>query len=83
MDTIKKIEPVNSLKDVQHFLDFANFYRHFIKDNSKIILLMTNSTSLSANDWQTSPEIEKAQKQLVTAFTTAPLLRHFDPKTPR
>ena len=82
VDTIKKIEPVNSLKDVQHFLGFANFYRRFIKDNSKIILPMTNSTSLNANNWQTSPEIEKAQKQLVEAFTTAPVLRHFNPKTP-
>ena len=82
VDTIKKIEPVNSLKDVQHFLGFANFYRRFIKDYSKIILPMSNSTCLSANEWQTSPEIEKAQKQLVTAFTTAPVLRHFDPKEP-
>ena len=81
VDTIKKIEPVNSLKDVQHFLGFANFYRRFIKDYSKIILPMTNSTSLSANDWQNTPEIEKAQKQLVTAFTTGPVLRHFDPET--
>ena len=81
VETIKKIEPVNSLKDVQHFLGFANFYRRFIKDYSKIILPMTNSTSLSTNDWQQTPEIEKAQKQLVSAFTTTPVLRHFDPET--
>ena len=41
----KKIETVNSLKDVQHFLGFANFYRRFIKNYSKITLPMTNSTS--------------------------------------
>ena len=82
VDTIKKIEPVKSLQDVQHFLGFANFYRRFIKDYSKIILPMTNSTSLSGNDLQPTPEIEKAQKQLVPAFTTAPVLRHFDPETP-
>ena len=50
VETLKKIEPVNSLKDVQHFLRFANFYRRFIKDYRKIILPMTNSTSLNAND---------------------------------
>ena len=77
VDTIKKIEPVNFLKDVQHFLGFANFYSRFIKDYCKIILPMTNSTSLNANDWQKTPEIEKAPKQLVTAFKTAPVLRHF------
>ena len=80
--TLKKIERVKTLKDVQHFLGFANFYRRFIKNYSKIILPMTNSTALNANEWQTSPEIEKAQKQLVEAFTTAPVLRHFDPNIP-
>ena len=79
VETLKKIEPVNSLKDAQHLLGFANFYRRFIKDYSKIILSITNSTSLEAKDWQTSHEIKQAQKQLVTVFTTAPVLRHFDP----
>ena len=27
VETLKKIEPVKSLKEVQHFLGFANFYR--------------------------------------------------------
>ena len=78
--TLKKIEPVKTLKDVQHYLGFANFYRHFMKDYSKIILPMTNSTSLEKHEWQSTPEIEQAQKQLVQAFTTAPVLRHFDPE---
>ena len=65
VETVKRIEPVNSLKDVQHFLGFANFYRRFIKEYSKIILPMTNSTSLDNKDWQTTPEIEEVQKQLV------------------
>ena len=77
--TLKKIEPVKTLKDAQHLLGFANFYRRFIKDYSKIILPITNSMFLEANKWQTSPEIKQAQRQLVTAFTTAPVLRHFDP----
>ena len=82
METLKKIEPVGSLKDVQHFLGFANFYRRFIRDYSKIILPITNSTSLAKQDWQSTPEIEQAQKQLVQAFTTVPVLRHFDPEEP-
>ena len=79
VETLMKIEPVNSLKDAQHLLGFDNFYRRFLKDYSKIILPITNSMSLTANDWQTSPDIEQVQKQLVTAFTTALVLRHFDP----
>ena len=80
VQTLKRIEPVKSLKEVQHFLRFSNFYRCFIKDYSKIIHPMTNSTSLEKHEWQSTPEIEQAQKQLVRAFTTTPVLRHFDPE---
>ena len=82
VETLKKIEPVKTLKDVQHFLGFANFYRRFINDYSKIIHPMTNSTSLEKHEWQSTSEIEQAQKQLVQAFTTAPVLSHFDPEEP-
>ena len=58
VETLKKIKPVNSLKDVQHFLGFANFYRRFMKDYSKITLPMTNCTSLEKHKWQSTPEIE-------------------------
>ena len=50
VQTLKKIKPVKSLKEVQHFLGFANFYRCFIKDYCKIILPMTNSTSLNKHE---------------------------------
>ena len=82
VETLNRIEPVKSLKDIQHFLGFANFYRRFNKDYSKIILPMTNSTSLVKHEWQSTSEIEQAQKQLVHAFITAPVLRHFNPEEP-
>ena len=82
VQTLKKIKQVNSPKNAQHHLRFANFYRRFIKDYSKIILPITNSTSLPANKWQIFPKIKQAHQQLVTAFTTAPVLRHFDPGEP-
>ena len=82
VQTLKKIEPVKSLKEVQHFLGFPNFYRRFIKDYSKINLPMTNSTSLEKYEWQSTPDIEQAQKQLVHAFTTMPVLQHFDQEEP-
>ena len=74
VQTLKKIKPVKSLKEVQYFLGFANFYRRFIKDYSKIILPITNSTSLEKHKWQSTPEIEQAQMQLVQDFTSAPEL---------
>ena len=42
-------------------------------------LPLTNSTSLSANEWRCTPEIEAAQEKLVKLFTTALVLKHFDP----
>ena len=39
---------------------------------------MTNSTSLSKQEWQSTPEIEKAPQNLVTAITTAPVLKPFN-----
>ena len=79
---LKKIEPVKSLKEVQHFLGLANLYRCFFKDYSMIILPMTNSTSFKKHEWQFTPEIKQAQKHLVQAITSAPVLRHFDPDEP-
>ena len=82
VETLKKIQSLETLKDVQHFLGFANFYRCFIKDYAKIILPKTNSTSLEKHEWQSTLEIEQAQKQLVQSFKSAPVLRHFDAEEP-
>ena len=43
---------------------------------------MTNSTYLEKHEWQSTPEIEQAQKRLIQSFTTAPILRHFDLEEP-
>ena len=80
VETIQKIEPVQSLKDVQHFLGFANFYRRFIKDDSKIILPLTNTTSLSKQEWQSTPVIKQAQRNMVPDFTTEHIFRHYGPE---
>ncbi|MBW0529377.1 hypothetical protein O181_069092 [Austropuccinia psidii MF-1] len=66
---------------LQSFLGFANFYRCFIKNYSKKI---TSLTSLLKKD---SPFIfnEEALSQfqsLKEAFTTAPILSHFNPSLP-
>ena len=58
VETLKKIEAVKSLLEVQHFLGFGNFYRYFIQDYSMIILAMTNSTTLEKHEWKSTPEIE-------------------------
>ena len=64
---------------MRHFIGFANFYRQFIENFSKVALPSTNSTPLPANEWRRTPEIEAAQKKPVELFTTAPVLKHLDP----
>ena len=62
---------------MQRFLEFAGFYRRFIRDYSRVVLPLTRLTGEHVPfDW--SPECEAAFNTLKTAFTTAPVLHHFD-----
>ena len=58
---------------------FANFYRKFIKNYSKICLPLTNSTALKPSDWRQTLEILASQRTLIQAFTSTPILKHFVP----
>jgi len=69
------------LKDVQSFLGFANFYRRFIKGYSDIVSPLTALTKKGQGKhvpfvW--GPAQQDAFDRLKTAFTTAPILAHFD-----
>ncbi|MBW0511685.1 hypothetical protein O181_051400 [Austropuccinia psidii MF-1] len=73
-------QPKN-IKSLQSFLVFANFYHHFIKNYSKKISALTFFLK------KDSPFIfnEEALSQfeiLKEAFTTAPILSHFNPSLP-
>ena len=67
-----------SVKDVQSFLGFANFYRRFIKDYAKIAQPLTNLLRKDT-PFKIDTNVEAAFSHLKTLFTSAPLLRHFDP----
>lgn len=66
-----------SVKDLQKFLGFANFYRRFIKDFSKICRPLNDLLRKGIN-WEWLPQHETAFLNLKTAFTTAPVLAYFD-----
>ena len=76
---LKEIDPFNTVKETQYFPGFANFYRRFIKDYSKIVLPLTNSMAHDKKEWQTTLEIEKAQKQLIDVLTSARVVKYFNP----
>ncbi|MBW0489685.1 hypothetical protein O181_029400 [Austropuccinia psidii MF-1] len=73
--------PPQNLKALQSFLGFANFYRHFIKNYSKNISSLTSflkkDSCFSLNE-----EALIQFHQLKEAFTTAPVLSHFNPSLP-
>jgi hypothetical protein len=70
-----------TVKEVQSFLGFANFYRQFIKDYSKIAAPLTELTKKDkVFEW--SAEAEEAFQELKICFSTEPILVIFDPKKP-
>jgi hypothetical protein len=72
-----------SLRDIQVFLGFANYYRKFIKNYSAVVSPITKLTRKETKDnWKWTDEAETAFQKLKEMFTTGPILRHFDPKLP-
>lgn len=66
-------------KQLQRFLGFANFYRRFIRDYSKIAAPLHALTSVKIKfSW--NEQAEKAFSRLKTLFSTAPVLRSPDPQ---
>ena len=79
--TIMEWETPANVKDVQSFLGFANFYRRFIQDYSKIVAPLTALTRKDMK-FNFSDSCQQAFRHLKERFTTAPILRHFDPDLP-
>jgi hypothetical protein len=68
-----------TVKEIQSFLGFANFYRRFIKGFSKIVAPITRLLKKEVKfDW--NEEAEQAFQQLKIAFTSDPILTHFEEK---
>jgi hypothetical protein len=81
VEAVKDWPVPQHLKDVQAFLGFANYYRRFIFAYSKKVAPMTALTRKDT-PFVWSPDCQKAFEELKEAFTSAPILRHFDPDRP-
>ncbi|KAK3545143.1 hypothetical protein QTP70_001464 [Hemibagrus guttatus] len=68
-----------TVKELQWFLGFANFYRRFIQNYSSIANPLTSLLRNKPKSLAWSPAVEEAFNILKKAFTTAPLLIHPDP----
>ena len=68
---------LNNLFEVQQFLGFCNYYRRFIPKYSEKAEPLTRLTKKD-EPFVWGSEQQLAFETMVTAFTTAPALRHFD-----
>jgi hypothetical protein len=66
-----------NVKDVQSFLGFANFYWCFVQGYSNIVAPMTRLTRKNTH-FVWSDKCSWSFESLKQAFTTAPVLQHFD-----
>ncbi|KAH0604570.1 uncharacterized protein H6S33_006947 [Morchella sextelata] len=76
---IQEWKTPTSVYDIKVFLGFANFYRRFIRDYSKVVSPMMNLLKKDAQ-FVWTPAADHAFNQLKETFTTAPILKHFDPE---
>lgn len=66
-----------SVKDIQKFRGFANFYRRFIKDFAKITCPLDRL--MGKVPWQWGTEEQEAFDQLKKQFVSSPVLAIYDP----
>ena len=70
-------ETSTCVKDIQAFVDFANFYQYFVQEFSKVV---TPLIALVRKDilFKWTEECQKSFELLKERFTTALILVHFD-----
>ncbi|EDN10041.1 hypothetical protein HCAG_05844 [Histoplasma mississippiense (nom. inval.)] len=84
VSTIVEWPTPKSIKEVQSFLGFANFYRRFIKSFSSIAAPLFELTKGSKKGerkatFMWTESAQSAFNELKSRFLRAPLLAHFDP----
>jgi len=81
----KKVESIKwwkapaSVKDIQIFIGFANFYRRFIKSFSAICTPITNLVKGDPKKFSWGKEQQEAFENLKRRFISAPILCHSYP----
>ena len=82
--TIVEWPEPETFTQVQQFLGFANFYRRFVYCYLKVVAPLTNLLVGSVKGKKVGPFVfpqaaRDAFSAIKLAFTTAPMLQHFDP----
>ncbi|KAK3506210.1 hypothetical protein QTP70_002182 [Hemibagrus guttatus] len=71
-----------SVRELQRFLGFANFYWRFIRNYSSVAGPLTSLLRGKPKKLTWTDPARSAFQQLKNCFTTAPILRHPDPDLP-
>ncbi|KAI2668646.1 Transposon Tf2-9 polyprotein [Labeo rohita] len=71
-----------TVKTLQKFLGFSNFYRRFINNYSTIASPLTSMLKGKPKTLTWTPEAIQAFQQLKQSFISAPILAHLDPQLP-
>ena len=74
IDIISNLPPPTNIKDIRSFLGHASFYRHFIKDFSKVAHSMTTLLEKDT-PFHFSPQCHSSFQTLKMALTTAPIIQ--------
>ncbi len=82
VEAVKSWPTPTTVKELQRFLGFANFYRRFIQNYSSITSPLTSLLRGKPKSLSWTPAAEEAFNSLKQAFTSAPLLVYPDPEIP-
>lgn len=82
VEAIRNWPTPTTIKELQRFLGFSNFYRRFIHNYSTITSPLTSLLRNKPKSLSWTPSATTAFNTLKLAFTTAPLLVHPDPDKP-
>jgi len=81
ISTITEWPTPTNVHDIQVFLGFANFYHRFVDGFLRIVSPITILLRKSRR-FHWSSEAQSTFDELTRRFTTAPVLKHFDPELP-
>ncbi len=82
VEAIKTWPQPTTIKELQRFLGFSNFYRRFIQNYSTLTNPLTNLLRNKPRSLSWSIAAKEAFQKLKTSFTQAPILVHPDPERP-
>jgi hypothetical protein len=81
VQAVREWQAPTNVKEVQGFIGFANYYRRFIRDFSKIAAPMTNATKKDKHFVWTK-DCQQAFEKIKELISSEPVLKMFDPTKP-